>query len=113
MNHNRSTAPERSVKKTLGGPKPALQAPNHFQRVSTHRKPVRVQRDTADAAILEVVGISGIVTVQRLALDKAYDHFLRFSALEQIVPVKGSTARGHALRTTFHFLVGVPFLQNG
>ena len=44
-----------------------------------------------DAAILKVVGISGVIPVQRLALDKADDHFLRFSALEQIVPVEGGT----------------------
>ena len=50
-----------------------------------------------DAAILEVVEIGAVITVQHLALDEANDHFLRFSALEQIVPVKGGTARGHAL----------------
>ena len=69
----------------------------HFQRVSTHRKPIGVQCDMVDAAILEVVGIGGVIPVQRLALDEANDHFLRFSALEQIVPIEGDTARGHAL----------------
>lgn len=94
---------------------PAGQAEVHFQRVSTHRKPIGVQRDMVDTAILEVVGIGGIIPVQRLALDEANDHFLRFSALEQIVPVERGTARGHALRSTLYFRVriqGVPLLQN-
>ena len=79
----------------------------HFQRISTHGKPVSIQRDMVDATIFKVVRIGGVIPVQRLTLDEADDHFLWFSALEQIIPVERCTASGYALRTAFHFGVGV------